>query len=254
MNISAQSFIDFYRNYFSLKHSSAKSPQNIKALILAPHPDDECLMSSVALRLQLENKAQVYAATLTLGSNTHRQQERRIEFNDSCQVLGFSPLVLEMDWDQKLEELKDFVLKEKINFITSPHLKDHHPTHIKTGQLAHQLIKETRFNGVFLETEFWGELEEPNLLVEVTEDIFTLQFNALTKHVGEVSRNPYHLRLAANLVDNVRRGAERVNVLGSSAPNFAFGNLYKLSRSCDGELTSLSPQVLSADDDCSLIF
>ena len=40
---------------------------------------------------------------------------------------------------------------------------------------------------------------------------------ALSLHVGEVARNPYHLRLPAWMIDNVRRGAELVGGQGGAA-------------------------------------
>ncbi|MBV8915368.1 MAG: hypothetical protein JOZ05_20300 [Acetobacteraceae bacterium] len=53
---------------------------------------------------------------------------------------------------------------------------------------------------------------------------------ALSLHVGEVARNPYHLRLPAWMMDNVRRGAELVGGQGGAAPPFAFATLYRLRR------------------------
>ena len=81
-----------------------------------------------------------------------------------------------------------------------------------------------------VETEFWGAMDTPNLMVESSErDIIDL-ITALTFHVGEVKRNPYHLRMAAWLMDNVRRGAELVGGQGGVAPDFLFATLYRLRR------------------------
>jgi hypothetical protein len=53
---------------------------------------------------------------------------------------------------------------------------------------------------------------------------------ALSLHVGEVERNPYHFRLPAWMMDNVRCGAELIAGRGSKAPEFAFATLYHLRR------------------------
>ena len=53
---------------------------------------------------------------------------------------------------------------------------------------------------------------------------------ATSFHVGEVRRNPYHLRLPAWLQDNVRRGGELVGGQGGPAPDFDFATLYRLRR------------------------
>lgn len=253
MNSCALEFTQFYSQFFSIGHTTVKTPKKINALILAPHPDDECLMAPYALRLLLENKANVHAASVTLGSNTARQAERRIEFQNACQVMNFTSHILSSDWDTKAEEVKSIIQKEQINFIISPHLQDHHPAHIKTGELARKVMKEISFEGIYLESEFWGELAMPNLLIEVTKEAFELSFEALTRHVGEVSRNPYHLRLAANLVNNVRRGAEKVSTLGSASPTFAFGVLYQAHLVQLGVLKTLPHQTLDSTADLGAI-
>jgi hypothetical protein len=53
---------------------------------------------------------------------------------------------------------------------------------------------------------------------------------ALSFHVGEVRRNPYHLRMPAWLQDNVRRGAELVGGQGGQAPDFVFATLYRVHK------------------------
>ena len=50
---------------------------------------------------------------------------------------------------------------------------------------------------------------------------------ALSFHVGEVKRNPYHLLLPAWMQDNVRRGGELVGGQGGAAPDFSFCTLYR---------------------------
>src|SRR5436189_1657623 len=73
-------------------------------------------------------------------------------------------------------------------------------------------------------------MEHPNLMVELSEADMVELVTALTFHVGEVGRNPYHLSLPAWMIDNVRRGAELVGGQGGAAPDFVFGTLYRLRR------------------------
>ena len=253
MSSSALEFITFYSQNFSVGRTSLKAHRNINALILAPHPDDECLMSPYALRLLLENQVRVHAVSVTTGSNTARQTERQVEFQNACAVMNFTPYVLSLEWDKKADEIKEIIQREKINLIIAPHLHDHHPAHIKTGELARKIMNEVSFDGIYLESQFWGELKAPNLLVEVTQEAFELSFEALTKHTGEVSRNPYHLRLASYLVNNVRLGAEKVATLGSAAPTFAFGALYQGYRVENGTLKNLPHQILDSAADLGSI-
>jgi len=81
-----------------------------------------------------------------------------------------------------------------------------------------------------VETEFWGAMTDPNLMVELEPDDVADMMAATTFHVGEVQRNPYHLLLPAWLMDNVRRGAEVAGGQGGAAPDFPFAALYRLRK------------------------
>ena len=53
-------------------------------LIFAPHPDDECLIGALALRLLQENNFRVKDVAVTQGSNQNRQAARFKELSDAC--------------------------------------------------------------------------------------------------------------------------------------------------------------------------
>jgi hypothetical protein len=82
-------------------------------------------------------------------------------------------------------------------------------------------------------------MDTPNLMVESSQPDIVDLITALTFHVGEVKRNPYHLRMAAWLMDNVRRGGELVGGQGGAAPGFAFGTLYRLRRWSSGSFSAV---------------
>jgi len=107
-----------------------------------------------------------------------------------------------------------------------------------------------------VETEFWGAMDAPNLMVESSAADVADLVAALSLHVGEVARNPYHLRLPAWMMDNVRRGAELVGGQGGTAPRFAFATLYRLRRWENGQFYDVlkGGQVLSSQDDLSKLF
>src|SRR6185369_6651844 len=81
-----------------------------------------------------------------------------------------------------------------------------------------------------VETEFWGAMKTPNLMVESSGQDLGDLITALTFHVGEVKRNPYHLTLPAWMMDNVRRGGEVALGQGGAAPDFKFATLYRLRK------------------------
>ncbi len=73
--------------------------------------------------------------------------------------------------------------------------------------------------------------------------------------MGEVGRNPYHLRLPAWMIDNVRRGTELVGGQGGASPGFVFATLYRLRAWRDGglrEILSAGRQVAAGDSLMSL--
>ena len=71
-------------------------------------------------------------------------------------------------------------------------------------------------------------MSSPNALVESAPGDLAALITALSFHVGEVQRNPYHVTLPGWMMDNVRRGGEWVGGQGKAAPDFAFGTLYRL--------------------------
>lgn len=208
-------------------------------MILSPHPDDESIVGSLALRLLQENNAHVVNVAVTVGSNKERQKARRKELENACELLEFENVYLDENWPVKLKELRSLIQKYQPQLIIAPHIKDHHPAHIKTGKLLASALKALKKNTTLVAwSEFWGQLEKPNLLIEVPTELVELQMQALEKHVGEVSRNPYHLRLPAWMMDNVRRGSEIVSGKGTESPKCPFGVIYQLQLCKNGKFTT----------------
>jgi N-acetylglucosamine malate deacetylase 1 len=198
-------------------------------MILSPHPDDESIIGSLPLRLSHENNAHVINIAVTLGSKVERRKERIKELEDACEILKMENIILDENWKKKEKELKSLIQKYQPNLILAPHLKDHHPAHIKTGQLLKKTLTSLKTTTTLVAwTEFWGVMSKPNLMVEVPTEIVELQMKALEKHVGEVSRNAYHLRLPAWMMDNVRRGSEVIGGKGVEATQMPFAVLYQL--------------------------
>ena len=58
-------------------------------LIFSPHPDDECIVGGLALRLMREAGMRVINVAVTQGSNKERQQPRLQELRNACNWIGF---------------------------------------------------------------------------------------------------------------------------------------------------------------------
>lgn len=225
-------------------------------MILSPHPDDESIIGSLPLRLLKENNAMVVNIAVTLGSNKERQKARLKELEAACELLEFSSEELSEDWKKKEKELKSLIQKYQPDLIVVPHTKDFHPAHIKTGELLKKVLLALKKTNVLVAwSEFWAPMAKPNILVEVPTEILELQMKALEKHVGEVSRNPYHLRLPGWMMDNVRRGSEVVGGKGTEAKQMAFGVLYQLQLFKAGKFSIPKIQpFLDSEQDLGQIF
>src|SRR5207249_11572429 len=65
------------------------SPSAPKVLIFSPHPDDECIIGALPLRLLREAKMNVINVAVTQGSNKARQTERYQELQNACHFIGY---------------------------------------------------------------------------------------------------------------------------------------------------------------------
>ena len=95
----------------------------------------------------------------------------------------------------------------------------------------------------------------PNVMIESsTHDVGEL-VTALTFHVGEVERNPYHMTLPAWMIDNVRR-AEIVGNQGGATPSFVYATLYRIGKWSGGRQHDVvdGGRFVAADDDIGTLF
>lgn len=233
---------------FPPRRGPAPAPDAPLALIFAPHPDDECVIGGLPLRLLREAGMRVVVADVTLGSNRERRQARRLELQNACDWLGFgleptAPGGLEnvnpgaratapQHWNDCVNLIAASLAKNRPRAIFFPHEADWNRTHMGVHFLVMDALKTLPpdFCCGLIETEFWGQMAAPNLMVESSAADVADLVAALSFHAGEVRRNPYHLRLPAWLLDNVRRGAERVGGQGAAAPDFMFATLYRAQR------------------------
>lgn len=240
-------------------------------MLFSPHPDDECITGALPLRLMREAGYRVINLPVTLGSNPRRQLERKHELERACTWLGFELNEIEAGglshvsaharekepevWADKVEMVAALIAKHKPAIVVCPNDDDGHTTHIGTHHLVIDALAHENHACWLAQTEFWRAMQHPNLLIESGPADTAHLVAALSCHVGEVKRNPYHLRLTSWMADNVRRGAELVGGAGVTAPHFAFGTLYQLAR-FDGEHLTPDKQrhIISASDNLQQIF
>ena len=246
-------------------------------VIVAPHPDDECIGGGLPLRLLRESGWHVVAIAVTHGSNLARQLARADEFFAACSCIGFEPMLLaerglsrvsahtrETDlshWSNCVRLLAEKLTALKPALVLCPHALDAQNTHIGTHHLTLDALavvsaNSPGFTTTLAFTEYWSTMTEANLLVELTAAHVGDMISALACHVGEVSRNPFHLTLPGWLIDNVRRGGEIVGTSGGNVPDYTFAAIYNVVRWRDGALqtTGSSGRMMGRDVSCGDAF
>jgi len=221
-----------------------------KVLIFSPHPDDECITGGLALRLLREAKWNVTNVAVTLGGKRERRAARLRELKNACELLGFDLIVAGLEqinletrkknpaqWQSAVGTIAKILAAQNTRAIFLPHECDGHPAHVGVHFLVLDALEKMPrdFSCFVVETEFWRQMANPNLLVEIGTNDLAVLIAALSFHVGEVKRNPYHARLPAWMTDNVRRGAEIVGGAGATSPDFTFGAIYRLQKWSNGK-------------------
>ena len=244
-----------------------------RVLIFAPHPDDECIIGGLALRLMRECKMRVINVAVTQGSNRERKQPRLKELQGACGYIGFELIQVGKsglddinlkgkkenpeNWEQSVDKIAKILSEQNPEIIFFPHDDDFNTSHIGTHHLiVDALQKLGNVECWTVETEFWGEMKGPNLMVESSEEDVADLLAALSFHVGEVQRNPYHLRMPGWMMDNVRRGGEVVGGQGGAVPDFLFATLYRLRRWRNGRFETVleTGRTLAAEENPNLLF
>ena len=211
-------------------------PEARKVLLFSPHPDDECITGLLPLRLMREAGMRIINVPVTYGSSKERQSGRAEELKNACTFLEWEIYprsgLCELEKPDVVEILK--TVRPAIVFF--PHSNDWNSRHIATHFLVMDALAEMpdSFSCTVIETEFWGAMDDPNLMIEGDAQTVADLVAATSFHVEEVKRNPYHLSLPAWMQDNVRRGGELVGGQGGAAPDFTFAALYRMGKWEDG--------------------
>ncbi|MFN0069054.1 MAG: PIG-L deacetylase family protein [Limisphaerales bacterium] len=245
-----------------------------RALILSPHPDDECIIGGLPLRLLREGGWRVVNVAVTQGSNRDRQAARLEEVRAACGFLqfdlvttapggleGINPATRDRDhghWAGCVNVIARLLAEQRPRAIFFPHELDWNSTHIGVHFLVMDALRAlpVEFEAWTIETEFWGQMPTPNLMVESSAADVADLIAGTSFHVGEVRRNPYHLIQPAWMQDNVRRGGELVGGQGKGPPDFIFATLYRLRRWARGELVPawVGGRHLAAGEDLKGLF
>ncbi len=248
-------------------------PDAWKVLIFSPNPGDEAIAGGLALRLMRENRMRVTNVAVTHGSDRDRRSGRLGELRKSCDYIGFDLRRTAVDglenvnvrnreenpgdWISSVETIVEILKEHRPEIVCFPHDTDQNSVHIGTHYLMVDALERLPRSISFytVETEFWSPMASPNLMVEQSEADAGDLVAALSCHAGEVRLNPYHLRLPAWLMDNVRRGAALVGNRGSGT-DVTFAVLYRLRRWEQGRFRNVLERgrFLAASENAGLLF
>src|SRR5687768_7252191 len=128
------------------------TPDAPTVMVLAPHPDDECITGALPLRLLRQAGARVVAVPVTLGSNRARRVGRLAELRGACAFLGFdlvlpppeaqeriTPEARAADpapWRGACEAMAAIIEAARPALLLYPHASDWNRTHMGTHLLA----------------------------------------------------------------------------------------------------------------------
>ena len=255
----------------------ALDPSAPLCVIVSPHPDDECIGGGLPLRLMQESGWRVVAIAVTHGSNPDRQLARAEELSAACARIGFESMLLAerglnrvtpearaadpAHWAHCVNRLAEKLAALKPTLVLCPHALDAQRTHIGTHHLTLDALAVVSANlpgfaATLAFTEYWSTMTHANLLVELTAAHVGDMVSALACHVGEVSRNPFHLTVPSWLIDNVRRGGEIVGTSGGNVPDYTFAAIYNVMKWRDGALQPVqqSGQMIDRNSRCADYF
>jgi LmbE family N-acetylglucosaminyl deacetylase len=245
-----------------------------KVLVFSPHPDDESIIGALPLRLRRELSCRVSVVAVTQGSKVERQAARLEELRGATAFLGLeliatreggltgiNPKARAADptaWGEAVALVAGILAEHRPLIVFFPHSGDGNPTHIGTHHVVMDALATLGpdLRCLAVETEFWIAMPDPNLMVQSTPTDVADLVAAITFHVGEVARNPYHVLLPSWMSDNVRRGGELIAGFGGALPDYDFATLYRLRRWNGSALEPVLPagRLVPTGDDLALVF
>jgi LmbE family N-acetylglucosaminyl deacetylase/glycosyltransferase involved in cell wall biosynthesis len=167
-----------------------------RALVLAPHPDDETIGCGGSVALHAECDDHVTVLFLTDGGAAGDPEVRKAEARKACQALGAQTVLF---WDypdrhlpsegEAVERLLALLEKEKPEVLYCPSPWEVHPDHLAACRLGSAALRRYAQSIDVLYYELGNPLQ-PNSLVDVS-GVFEKKRHAISQHQSQLALAPY---------------------------------------------------------------
>ncbi len=174
----------------------------MKVLIIAPHPDDECLGCGGTALLHLQRGDEVTAAFLTSGelglkklSRENAWQIREAEARAACAILGLpEPCFLRLpDWmigdevSAAADALRPVLEQRHADLIYLPHPAEWHPDHRAVLPILKAAYRGTSLGPPLLRAyEVWTPLAEYQHIENISS-VMEKKLAALSAHASQIA-------------------------------------------------------------------
>lgn len=164
-------------------------PDCRKALVIAPHPDDETLGCGATINLMNNSNCTVSVVLLTDGKDTERGRDiselRLNEFNNATRILGCTDNIF-MDFpDGKLgqhilgatERLSEILKDQQPEIIFAPYVLDFNPDHRYSDLILSRSIGDLKKVHIAM-YEVWTPIVYPDCYINVSSE-YTAKTSAI---------------------------------------------------------------------------
>jgi N-acetylglucosamine malate deacetylase 1 len=178
----------------------------MKILVIAPHPDDECIGCGGAVCHHVQRGDEVHAVFLTSGelglkelSREQAWQTREQEARQAAAVLQFASVeflrfpdwMMGDDVPAVSAKLAPLVLQVAPGLIYLPHANEWHPDHKATLPAVRGALNTSGISAPSLRAyEVWTPLAEYQHVEDIS-DVMAAKLRALRKHRSQISQWDY---------------------------------------------------------------
>ena len=208
----------------------------MRALHLAPHPDDEILGAGGTLLALNQAGHEVTNLAVSLGRRAERERRRR-ELEAACGRLELPLEILEPSLEISSGDGDDLEAAEMrlsahlrarlgdLDLIIAPSPHDGHPGHELVGRAAVNAVGEAAGEIRLWLWGLWASLPLPTMVSGFDQTVFERLLDAMAAHASQLERSDFDRLLGAKATSDAIQGPERVFGYGSRGCGHPYAEL-----------------------------